>query len=454
MADFDISNVMRIQLSDHFNYSRLVRFTIPTIAMMLFTSIYCAVDGFFISNYAGKTAFSAINLIFPLWLLCSCLAFVFEAGGTAYVSKTLGEGNKEKAIQSFSLFVYTSIAVGVLLGVIGYFVCIPIAKFLGAEGELLDNTIQYIRILLLVLPFAILQIEFHSFFVTAEKPKLGLLVTILIGITNIVLDALLVGYFKLGIPGAAIATDISILIGGGVPLLYFSFPNDSLLKLTRCRFDALALRQACLNGISEFVNSVSGSIVTFLYNYQLMRYVGADGVSAFGIVMYVYFFFQSVFIGYAIGSAPVFGFHFGAKNVFELKSLLSKSLVLILIASVLMFLGGEALAPHIANFFVGYDAGLYELTLVALEVCTFSFLIFGFNIFGSAFFTALSDGITSAKIATLRSVIIEPAIIFILPYFYGKESIWWAIVVGEIVCILITAFYMVKKRSLYLRATV
>ena len=433
---------MKISLSDHFTYNKLLRFTTPAIFMMMFTSIYNAVDGFFVSNYAGKTPFAAINLIFPLWIICTSFGFVFGAGGTAYVSKTLGEGNNKKANQSFSLFIYTSIVIGIIISILGCFLAPFVSKMLGAEGELLEQSVIYIRTLFFVQPFMILQIEFHEFCVTAEKPKLAFYTTLAGGTLNIIFDALLVGYFKLGVIGAAVATDISVIVGGGVPLLYFAFKNSSLLRLCKCTLDFSALFKAITNGVSELVNAISGSLIGFLYNYQFMNYIGESGVAAFGVLMYVYFLFQSLFIGYSIGSAPLFGFNFGARNAKELKNLLGKSLKLILIFSFFMFLIGEV--------FVGYDENLFELSKFALEICTFSFLLFGFNIFGSTFFTALSDGVTSAKIAIFRSFLIEPAVIILLPKFFGKDSIWYAVVLGEMICILITAFYFVKKRELYL----
>ena len=441
---------MQISLSDHFTYKKLLTFTMPSILMMVFTSIYNAVDGFFVSNYAGETPLAAVNLIFPLWIICSSFGFVFGAGGTAYVSKTLGEGNRKKANESFSLFIYTSIVIGIVVSILGYIFAPMVSKMLGAEGELLEQSVLYIRILFLLHPFMMLQIEFHEFCVTAEKPKLGFYVTLAGGAVNIILDALLVGYYKLGIMGAAIATDISVFIGGGVPLLYFTFKNSSLLRLCKCSLDFKALFKAITNGISELVNSISGAIVGFLYNYQLMIYIGEKGVAAFGVLMYVYFFFQSIFIGYAFGSAPLFGFNFGARKASELKNLLSKSLKLILFFSLCMFFIGAVFSSSISSLFTSYDESLFKLTKFALEICTFAFLFFGFNIFGSAFFTALSDGITSAKIAGFRSLLIEPAIIMILPKFFGKDSIWWSVVIAEVVCILVTAFYFVKKRELYL----
>ncbi len=441
---------MRIQLSDHFNYGRLVRFTFPTITMMLFVSIYGAVDGIFVSNFAGKTQFAAMNLIYPLWIICASLGYVFETGGTAYVSKTLGEGNKEKAVQLFSLFVYAGIAIGVIVGILGSLAAIPAAKFLGAEGELLTYSTQYIWILLLFLPFAVLQMEFHSFCVTAEKPKLGLIVTLCSGMSNIILDALFVWYFKWGAAGAAFATGLSIVVGGGVPLLYFSFPNNSLLRLTRCKFDRKALCRAFINGISEFVNNVSWAVVVLLYVGQLMHHIGEEGVAVLGVVTYLYSLFQSVFSGYSVGIASVLGFNFGARNADELKNILCKSLFLILVTSFTLFSLGEVYADKIAGLFAGYDPYLLELTIYAIKIVIIAFLFTGFNKFGSAFFTALSDGVTSAKIVSLRSILLEPVTVVLLPYLYGIESIWWSLVVVEVFCIIVTTFYFIKKRNLYL----
>ena len=322
---------MSIQLSDHFNYRKLLRFTLPSIVMMIFTSIYGVVDGFFVSNFVGKTPFAAVNFIMPFLMILGAVGFMFGTGGSALIAKTMGEGDPEKANRLFSLFVYVSAACGIVIAVAGIAFIRPIASLLGAEGTMLDDCVTYGRIILIALPAYMLQYEFQSFFVTAEKPQLGLFVTIAAGVTNIVLDALFVAVFRWGLVGAAAATAISQMVGGIVPLFYFFRRNSSLLRLGKTRFDGRALLKACTNGSSELMSNISTSIVSMLYNLQLMHYVGEDGVSAYGVLMYVNMIFLAAFIGYSVGTAPVVGYHYGAGNHKELKSLLKKSMNLILI---------------------------------------------------------------------------------------------------------------------------
>lgn len=332
---------MNIKLSDHFDYKRLLRFALPSIIMMIFTSIYCIVDGFFVSNYAGKTAFAAVNLIMPLLLVLGCVGFMFGTGGGALIAKTMGERKQDKANEIFTLIITVSALCGVVLAVLGFFLLRPVAEFMGAEGELLEQSIIYGRIILIALPFYILQFEFQCLFATAEKPKLGLYVTVASGVANMILDALLVGVIPLGVTGAAAATAISEFIGGVVPLVYFARKNDSRLRLVKFKFDGKALLKTCTNGSSEFMSNVSMSIVSMLYNMQLMKYAGADGVAAYGVLMYVSMIFQAIFIGFAVGTAPIVGFNFGAQNTAELKGLLSKSLRIIGVCAVFMFAAGE-----------------------------------------------------------------------------------------------------------------
>lgn len=340
---------MNIKLSDHFDYKRLLRFALPSIIMMIFTSIYCIVDGFFVSNYAGKTAFAAVNLIMPLLLVLGCVGFMFGTGGGALIAKTMGERKQDKANEIFTLIITVSALCGVVLAVLGFFLLRPVAEFMGAEGELLEQSIIYGRIILIALPFYILQFEFQCLFATAEKPKLGLYVTVASGVANMILDALLVGVIPLGVTGAAAATAISEFIGGVIPLLYFARKNDSRLRLVKFKFDVKALLKTCTNGSSEFMSNVSMSIVSMLYNMQLMKYAGADGVAAYGVLMYVSMIFQAIFIGFAVGTAPIVGFNFGAQNTAELKGLLSKSLRIIGVCAVFMFAAASFLQGRLAN---------------------------------------------------------------------------------------------------------
>lgn len=442
---------MKIQLSDHFSYGRLLRFTAPSIAMMIFTSVYGVVDGFFVSNYAGKTPFAAVNLIMPFLMVIATVGFMFGTGGSALVAKSFGEGEPERANRNFSLFVYVSFALGVVLAVLGIVFIRPISIRLGAEGALLDNCVVYARIILAALPFYVLQLLFQSFFVTAEKPQRGLAVTVSAGLTNMVLDAVLVislpQQYKLA--GAALATALSQVVGGTVPLFYFARKNSSILRLGRTSFDGRAILKACTNGSSEFMSNVSMNIVGMLYNTQLLKFAGENGVAAYGVMMYVSMIFSAAFIGYSIGTAPVVGYHDGARNFPELKSLLRKSLVVIGVFGVCMVASAELLSSRLARMFVGYDAALMELTVSGFQIFALSLIFMGFAIYGSSFFTALNDGLTSAAISFLRTLVFQVAAVLLLPTIWDIDGIWMSIVVAEFMAVVLTAAFLATKRRKY-----
>lgn len=442
---------MNIQLSDHFSYGRLLKFTLPSIAMMIFTSIYGVVDGFFVSNFAGKTPFAAVNLIMPVLMVVSTVGFMFGTGGTAIVAKVLGEGDRERANRYFSLFTYCAFALGVFFSLLGILGIRPIARMLGAEGELLENCVVYARINLAATPFFILQLLFQSFFVTAEKPQLGLAVTISSGVTNMVLDAVLVPLlpqpYKL--IGAAVATSMSQVVGGVVPLFYFFRKNSSILRLGKARYEGKAILRACTNGSSEFMSNISMSVVGMLYNLQLMKYAGEDGIAAYGVMMYVSMVFSGAFIGYSIGTAPVIGFHFGAQNHRELTSLLRKSLILIGAFGVAMLAAAQALAVPLGHFFVGYDPELTALTVSGFRIFAISFLFMGFAVFFSGFFTALSDGLTSALISFLRTLVFQVGAVLILPLLWGINGIWISISAADAMAVLLGAAFLALKQKKY-----
>ncbi|MBQ7761237.1 MAG: MATE family efflux transporter [Clostridia bacterium] len=440
---------MQIQLSDKFTYGRLLRFTIPSIVMMVFTSIYGVVDGFFVSNFVGEEAFTAVNFIMPYLMILGAIGFMFGTGGCALIAKTLGEGNQDKANRLFSLFVYLPFGLGIVIAILGFFLVGPVASLLGAEGLLLENSILYGRVFLLGLPFYMLQIEFQSFFVTAEKPKLGLVFTVASGVTNIVLDALFVGLFSWGLVGAAVATVISQVVGGLAPIIYFARKNTSLLRLGRADFDKGAIFHACTNGSSELMTNVSMSLVGMLYNFQLLKYEGEPGVAAYGVLMYVNFIFISMFIGYAVGSAPIISYNYGAGRGTELKNVLKKSLVIIGVMSLLMFGLGEALATPMSMLFVGYNPSLLELTKRGFYICAFSFLFSGFAIFGSSFFTALNNGPVSAIISFLRTAVLQIIAVLVLPLWLGTDGIWLSIVLSEALAVVVTVAFILGKRKKY-----
>ena len=440
---------MKIQLSDHFSYKRIMRFTLPSIVMMVFTSIYGVVDGFFVSNFAGKMPFTAVNFIMPFLMILGAVGFMFGTGGSTLIAKTLGEGDRARANRLLSLLVYLSLACGAVLAALDMALIRPIAILLGAEGEMLNNSVLYGRIVLLALPLFMMQFEFQSFFVTAEKPQLGLATTIASGVANMALDLLFVAVFKWGLVGAAAATAISQAVGGLIPIIYFSHPNTSLLRLVRTEFDGRAVVKTCTNGSSELLSNISMSLVGMLYNTQLLKYAGEDGVAAYGVLMYVNMIFLAIFIGYSVGTAPVIAYHYGAENRAELKSLLKKSLNIILICSAGMLILGEALAKPLSLLFVSYDAELLALTLRGFRIYSFSFLFAGMAIFGSSFFTALNNGLVSALISFLRTVVFQVAAVLVFPLVWGIDGIWLSIVVAELMAVAVTAALIVKLRPKY-----
>ncbi len=440
---------MKIQLSDHFNYKKLLQFTLPSIIMMIFTSIYSVVDGFFVSNIVGKTPFTAVNFIMPVLMILGSAGFMFGTGGGALIAKTMGEGDTEDAKNQFSLIVYTSLIIGIVLAVFGIIFIRPIASFLGAEGQLLEDSIVYGRIILMAIPAFILQFEFQCLFATAGKTTLGLFVTIASGLTNIVLDALFVAVFRWGLEGAAAATAVSQLVGGVVPMIYFIRPNTSLLRLGKTRFDGNVLRKVCINGSSELMSNISMSVISMLYNAQLLKYAGEDGIAAYGVLMYVSMIFQAMFIGYSVGTAPIISYHYGAGNDNELKSLLRKSLRLIGIFAITMFGAAYLLANPLSRIFVGYDEGLLQLTVHAFGIFSFSFLFSGFAIFGSSFFTALNDGLVSAAISFMRTLVFQVAAVLIFPIFWKVNGIWASIVAAEAMAVMVTIIFLLTKQKKY-----
>lgn len=442
---------MRIQLSDHFSYKKLIKFTLPSIAMMIFTSIYGVVDGFFVSNFAGKTPFAAVNLILPFLMIVATVGMMFGTGGTAIVAKTFGEGKREKANALFSLFVYTAFGLGVVFAVLGILFIRPIAAKLGAEGALLENCVVYARIILAVLPFYVLQLLFQSFFVTAEKPHLGLAVTISAGIANMVLDAVLVILLPMEykLAGAAVATAMSQVIGGCFPLFYFFRKNTSILRLGKTTWQRKAIVKACTNGSSEFMSNVSMSLVGILYNLQLLEYAGENGVAAYGVMMYVSMIFSAAFFGYSIGTAPIVGYHDGARNYMELKGLLRKSLWMIGFFGLGMIISAELLAVPLSDLFVAYDPELMELTVSGFRIFALSFGFMGFAIFASGFFTALNDGVTSAIISFLRTLLFQSAAVLLLPRLWGINGVWISIVVAEFMAVVLGMAFLIAKQKIY-----
>lgn len=440
---------MKIQLSESFTYSKLLKFTFPSIVMMIFTSIYGVVDGIFVSNFAGKTPFAAINLIMPVFLIIGAIGFMIGTGGSALTARYLGEGREKKANETFSMLIYVSLFFAVTVSLLGFLFITPIAQLLGAEGRMLSDCVLYGKILLPTMFAFILQNEFQSFMIVAGKPQMGLWVTVAAGVTNIILDALFVAVFNWGLAGAAVATALSQLVGGTVPLIYFIFAKKSPLHLVRAKPDMKAILKACANGSSEMMTNISMSLVTILYNFQLMKFAGENGIAAYGVIMYVYFIFTSVFIGFCVGSAPIISFHYGAENHEELRKLLKMSLVIILVFSVIMTAGSILLAKPLSKVFVGYDSELLDMTVRGFIIYCFSFLLAGFNIFGSSFFTALNDGMVSAIISFLRTLLFQVAAVMLLPVIFELDGIWISIIAAEGLSLIVVFLFIKKMQPKY-----
>lgn len=440
---------MRIQLTDHFDYKRLLRFVLPTIFMIICTSVYSIVDGFFVSNFVGKTAFASINLIMPVLIAVGSLGFMFGTGGSAVVAKLMGEKKEKEAHKCFSLLVYTAIIVGIVISALGFVFTPSIARLFGANGKMLENCVIYGRILFCSMPAYILQFMFQSLFVTAEKPKLALKLNVLAGIVNIVLDAVLIAVFQWGVAGAAIATALGEFTGGIIPLIYFAKKNNSRLQLTSTQFNGRMLVKICTNGSSEMITNLSSSVVNMLYNYQLMRIAGNDGIAAYGIIMYINIIFMAVYMGYSLGSSPIISYNYGSKNYLELKNLFKKSIKIISIAGILQVVVAEVMAVPLVMIFASYDKTLLDFTIYGFRIYSLAFLVMGFNVWSSSFFTALNNGVISATISFLRTLCFQSATIIILPKILQLNGVWLAIVVAELLSLIVSIAFLLTQKKKY-----
>ncbi len=441
---------MNIQISDKFTYTKLIKFTLPSILMMIITSVYGVVDGLFVSNFIGKEAFSSLNLIMPFIMIFNAFGFMIGTGGCALVARLLGEQQKKKANEVFSLLIYILIIGSIALAVIAITFIEPIAIMLGATPELLDDCITYGVIMLIGLPAFIMQVSFQPFVVVADRPNMGMTLSILSGVTNIVLDFLFIAVFQWGIAGAALATVSGQFIGGIIPLIYFaSKKNNSTLRLVKFKWDAASLWQSCTNGASEMMTSISLSLVNMLYNLQLMKFIGADGVSAYGVIMYVSFIFVSSFIGYTVGSSPIISYNYGANDKAQLHSIFKKSIVLMVVSSIVLTIIAFIFARQLASIFVGYDENLLEMSTTALRLYSFSYLFGSINIFASAFFTALNNGKISASISFLRTLVFQSIMIMVLPNILDINGIWLAVVFAEAMGLFVSIALLRKNRKRY-----
>lgn len=440
---------MKIQLSDHFDYKRLLRFVMPSIIMMVFTSIYGVVDGLFVSNFVGDTAFAAINLIMPVTSILGGVGFMLGTGGSALVAITLGEQKGELANRYFTMMIWISIIVGIVLSIVGLAVMKPIAVLLGATDGMLSHCVLYGSITMGFNVSFMLQYALQAFLIAAEKTNLGLVTTVAAGVTNMVLDALFIAVFNWGVAGAAIATGLSQCVGAVIPLVYFLRSKSSPLRLIKTKLEVKPILKACVNGSSEMISNATSAIIGIIYNFQLLKYAGESGVASYGVLMYVQFVFAAIFIGYSMGSAPIISYHYGAGNHSELRGLLKKSNILMFLSGITMVIAAQFLAEPLAQIFVGYNLDLFTMTVRALRISTVSFVIVGFNIFASGFFTALNDGGVSAAISFLRTFIFKTAAILVLPLFFQLDGIWFADATAEIFAFVISIIFLLVKRKKY-----
>ena len=441
---------MTIQLSEHFTYKKIFRFALPSIVMMVFTSIYGVVDGTFVSNFVGKTPFAAVNLVWPFLMILGAFGFMIGTGGSALVAKTLGENKKEDANRYFTMLITLVVILGIVLTIFGLIVVRPLSHALGARGQMLEDCVTYGRTLMIFNTAFMLQSVFQSLFITAEKPRLGLIMTVAAGLTNMVLDALFIAVFKWGLVGAALASGLSQCIGGILPLIYFlSSKNDTPLKFVKTKMEGKVLLKACVNGASELMTTVSSSLVSMLYNFQLMRLAGQNGIAAYGAVMYVEFAFIAVFIGYSIGTAPIVSYHYGSENHNEVKNMLQKSFKIMSVLGITMMVLAQILASPLAKVFVGYDKQLFDMTVHGFRLFSFYFILAGINIYASSFFTALNNGMISAIISFSRTLGFETLAVIILPIFLQLDGVWLAITVAEICAFVISISFLIAKREKY-----
>lgn len=422
----------------------------PTVLMLVCTSMYSVVDGFFVSNFVGKTPFAAVNLVFPVSMGVAAIGFMLGTGGSAVVAKTLGEGKKELANQYFSMIIYVGVALSVVFSAVCFIFMPQIGRMLGATGKLLEHCIIYGRVLFLAETAFILQNMFQSFLVAAEKPSLSLKINIAAGLTNIVLDYVFIAVFQWGLAGAALATGMGQVVGGLAPLVYFARKNDSLLRLTvKVKLYGKVLLKTCGNGSSEMVTNLSTSLVNILYNFQLMRLAGEDGVAAFGVIMYVNFIFIAVFMGYSIGSAPVVSYHYGAGNHRELRNLYKKSILLLTAGGIILTLAAEVFSRPLVAIFVSYDQALTDMTVEGFRLFSLAFLFMGINVWGSAFFTALNNGLVSAAISFLRTLVFQVIAVLALPALMGITGVWIAVLAAEGAALIVTAGFLWKEKNEY-----
>lgn len=447
--NFDKIVNMSYKISEHFNIKKIIIFTLPSIGMMLISSIYGVVDGFFVSNYIGSNAFAAVNIVWPFEMILGSFGLMIGAGGSALVSKTMGEQKYDLANRYFSMLIIFVIIFGMFISILGIIFNPYIIHLLDLDQETINNCNIYANVLFIFLIFFMLQNIFQSFNIVASKPEMGIITMILSGITNILLDYIFIVILNMGIFGAALATGLSQFAGAIVPFIFFINKNSTLLRIKFVKIDFKIILKTSYNGISEMLSSISFSLVSILYNIILLSYIGINGVNAYGVILYISYIFISIYFGYSMGISPIISYNYGAKNKKELNNIFNISLVLICSVSILLTFIGYIFAKQLSSIFVNYDKELLNLTTHALHINVFSFLFCGYNIFASSLFTALNNGTVSLILSFLRSLIIQVVCILTIPILFGSEGIWFAGVVSDIISLIISIIFIFKYRNKY-----
>ena len=417
--------------------------------MMLFTSMYGVVDGLYLSHFSGKEAFAAITLIIPLPLLIGAWAYMIGAGGSAVIAKAIASDRQKDANEYFSFLVLISVLGSILLAGIGEIFLEPCAKLLGANDEMLPFCMTYGRILIAAVPLYVLQNVFQSFLTVAEHPKIGLAINLVSAFLNMALNFVFIRITNEVVTAVALATVVSQFVGGITPFVFFVRSKSTTLRFGRPHMPMSLLGPVFANGVSEFVSEIFHPLASVMYNYKLMELTGLNGVAAYGVLMNVGFLFGSVFLGFAVGSAPLFTYKYEREDHDELHSLFIKSTISVVLMGFLLY--GVACmieGPFAAEFFGG-DELLITMTEEAFALHSLSYMVMGLAVFASAFFTAIHDSRVSFLISFLRTLLFEVLAILLLPMLFDLNGVWAASLTSEVLTLLVTVGLLISKKEKY-----
>ncbi len=438
---------MEHALAKKFSLASLLLFAAPNIIMMIVLSMYIIVDGMFVARFIGTTALSAINMFYPAICFEMALGIMIATGGSAIAAKKLGEGKQKEAQNNLSFLMVVEGSFGIVIAVVGNLFTAEIVSFLGASAAQAPLSITYAKIIFSFAPAFFLQTAFQTFFVTAGKPALGLIVTILGGVANILLDYIFMAPLRLGVTGAAIATGIGYCIPAMVGVIFFLKAKTNPFHFVRPRFDGKVLLQACANGSSEMVTNLSNAVTTFLFNFTLLQFYGEDGVASITIILYFQYLFTALYFGYSNGIAPIISYKYGNDDRKQLQALFKNSVLFLIISSIAANVLLHFTISKLLTIFTAENSPVYQITLHGFSIYSMAFMIMGLGIFSSAMFTAFSDGITSAIISFSRTFLFIVGAILLLPAILGERGVWLAVPIAEAFGFLISILYLIGKKQ-------